>query len=60
MVTPMENDVEKIEMTEEFRVCPACGYRDGFHSIFRKQEQTTRWLFVCPACHMIFDIGLTV
>lgn len=56
----MDHDVEKIEMTDEFRVCPACGYRDGFHSIFRKNEQTTRWLFVCPSCHKIFDIGMTV
>ena len=56
----MDHDVEKIEMTNEFRICPACGYGDGFHAIFRKEEQTTRWLFVCPSCHKIFDIGMTV
>ena len=56
----MEHDVEKIELNSEFRVCPACGYRDGFHSMFRKRGETTRWLFICPSCHQIFDIGLTV
>lgn len=59
MVTPMDRDVETIEMTDEFRICPACGYRDGFHSLFCTQDGTTRWLLVCPSCHKIFDIGLT-
>ena len=56
----MEHDVEKIQMKEEFRVCPECGYRDGFHSMFRREEDTVRWLLVCPSCHKIFDIGITV
>lgn len=56
----MDHDVEKIEMKDEFRICPICGYKDGFHSMFRKQEETTRWLFICPSCHKIFDIGMTV
>ena len=56
----MDHDVEKIEMKDEFRVCPECGYRDGFHSMFRMLGDTRRWLFICPGCHKIFDIGLTV
>jgi hypothetical protein len=56
----MDQDVEKVEMQETFRICPTCGYRDGFHSMFRKQGQTTSWLFICPSCHKIFDIGMTV
>ncbi len=56
----MDRDVEKIDMQDEFRVCPACGYRDGFHSMFRKQGEVTRWLFICPSCHKLFDIGMTV
>ena len=55
----MDHDVEKIEMKAEFRICPACGYRDGFHSMFRKQGETIRWLFICPSCHKLFDIGMT-
>ncbi|MGA6924852.1 MAG: hypothetical protein WBY88_04160 [Desulfosarcina sp.] len=56
----MEHEIEKIEMTDEFRICPACGYRDGFHSMFRKAGEKTSWLFICPSCHKLFDIGLTV
>jgi len=56
----MEPDVTKLVMQDEFRVCPECGCRDGFHSIFRKEDETTRWLLVCPACHKIFDIGMSV
>lgn len=56
----MDHDVEKIDFKDEFRICPTCGYRDGFHCMFRKQAETTRWLLICPACHKIFDIGMTL
>ncbi len=56
----MKEEVIRVEMTDEFRVCPSCGYKDGFHSVFRKNKDVTQWLFICPACHLMFDIGLTV
>jgi hypothetical protein len=56
----MPYEVQKIETEHEFKVCPACGYEDGFHSMFRKEGETTKWLFICPACHIVFDIGFTV
>ena len=56
----MTETVVRIEMKEEFRICPSCGYKDGFHSVFRKKEEVTQWLFICPACHLMFDIGYTV
>ena len=55
----MIDKVHKIEMKSEFRSCPTCGYRDGFHSMFREEAGVTRWLLICPSCHDIFDIGLT-
>jgi len=55
----MDYDVNKIEMDGEFKLCPSCGYQDGFHSMFRKDKDITRWFFICPACHKVFDIGLT-
>ena len=55
-----DDEVVPVEMQDEFRVCPECGYRDGFHSMFRKQGDVTRWLFICPSCHVVFDIGFTV
>jgi len=56
----VDQETKKIEMSEEFRICPACGYRDGFHSMFRNQGRKTLWLFICPSCHKIFDIGFTL
>ena len=52
------NKVEKIDSFKEFKKCPACGYEDGFHSMFRKEDGKTRWLLICPECHQVFDIGL--
>jgi hypothetical protein len=56
----MDNEVTKVKMEEEFRICPSCGYKDGFHSMFKKDQDRVKWLFICPACHLIFDIGFTV
>lgn len=53
----MDDSVEKIKMKDVFRVCPACGYEDGFHSMLRKSDEKTCWLFICAACHKVFDIG---
>lgn len=56
----MPSKVVKIEMQEKFRYCPTCGYRDGFHSMFQREDGVTRWLLICPSCHDAFDLGLTV
>lgn len=55
----MPNKVIKVEMQNQFRSCPTCGYRDGFHSMFEKEDETIKWLLICPSCHDAFDIGLT-
>lgn len=52
--------IHKLKMSDEFKTCPECGYRDGFHSALRKQGSETLWLFVCPSCDAVFDIGFTV
>jgi Zn finger protein HypA/HybF involved in hydrogenase expression len=49
----------EVDFKEEFSVCPTCGYRDGFHSIFRGNNSELKWLLICPACHDTFDIGLS-
>ena len=38
----------------------SCGYKDGFHSMFKADGEAVKWLFICPNCHEIFDIGYTV
>lgn len=56
----MTVEVTRVDMPETFKECPACQYSDGFHTMFTKEGGVTRWLFVCPACHRVFDIGLIV
>ena len=69
-----EVEDREIEMTFELRdtnvvvgnvpakVCPNCGYEDGFHSAFEKMadQSDVSWRLICPSCHRIYDIGLTV
>jgi Zn finger protein HypA/HybF involved in hydrogenase expression len=52
--------LRRIEMKDEFKNCPDCGYRQGFHSMFKKDNEAIKWLFICPACHSVFDLGFTV
>jgi hypothetical protein len=33
----MDYEVKNVKMDAEFKVCPTCGYEDGFHSMFRVQ-----------------------
>jgi hypothetical protein len=28
--------------------------------MFKRDGDITRWLFICPSCHQVFDIGFTV
>lgn len=56
----MDHDVMKIDMQQDFKDCPVCNYGDGFHSIFQKNGDEIEWLFICPACHRIFDLGFKV
>lgn len=53
----MDYEIIDISMEDEFKVCPSCGYEDGFHSMLKKVGKTFKWLFICPACHKVFDIG---
>ena len=54
----MDYQVKAVKMDDEFKICPSCGYEDGFHSMFKKEGDITKWLFICPSCHEVFDIGL--
>jgi hypothetical protein len=56
----MDYEVRQVEMEDEFKVCPSCGYKDGFHSMFKKEANATKWLFICPNCRNVFDLKLTV
>ena len=53
-------NVNKITIKDEFKICPLCGYEDGFHSMIKKDSDKNLILFICPACHAVFDTGLTL
>jgi superfamily II helicase len=54
----MTEKVHKHKFVDEIRVCPMCGYHDGFHNMFKRDGTKIRWLFICSSCHEIFDFGL--
>ena len=56
----MGYQIKNVKMEDEFKVCPSCGYKDGFHSMFKKEDGITKWLFVFPSCHEVFNIDFTV
>lgn len=56
----MEYEVQRVTVEDEFKVCPTCGYEDGFHSMLKKGRDRFKWLFICPACHAVFDVSYAV
>ena len=56
----MPRNINVVTFDKEFTICPVCQYRDGFHTIVKQEDEQLKWLLVCPSCHEIFDIGLTV
>ena len=54
----MNKEVMSVEWADEFRICPSCGYEDGFHTMLKKEAEQMKWLFICPSCHQIFDAGI--
>jgi len=56
----MPYQIHKLKLDEEFKNCPICRYQDGFHSMLKRDGEELRWLFICPSCHEVFDIGRTL
>jgi len=43
---------------EEFRFCQNCGYKRGFHSSFKKEQDKIKVIFICPECGSSYDLGI--
>jgi transcription elongation factor Elf1 len=56
----MASTIHQVKLDEEFKNCPFCNYKDGFHSMLKRDGEKIRLLFICPACHEVFDIGQTL
>ena len=55
----MSYTVKTLKFKDEFKICPTCKYRDGFHTMIKRTPDAIRQLFICPSCHDVFDIGLS-
>ncbi len=55
----MHYDIQSIQIEEEFKICPTCGYRDGFHSMLKKEHLEIKIYFICPGCHDVFDADIS-
>ena len=38
----MIEEIHRITIAEELKICHLCGYKDGFHSAFKKEQDTTK------------------
>ena len=58
----MVDEVTSVAVEEVFKICPSCGYKNGFHAMFERIEKsdTFLWKLICPNCERIYDIGLRV
>jgi hypothetical protein len=56
----MTYQIHTVKLEEEFKLCPLCKYKDGFHSMLKRDKEEIRWLFICPSCHEVFDVGRTL
>ncbi len=56
----MHYEIKTVSVTDEFKNCPTCGYLDGFHSMLKHHKNEWQMLFICPSCHDVFDVGLTL
>lgn len=55
------NGIGRIENEGEIYVCPACGYKDGFHVSFRMTgPKEGQIILICPSCHSRFENGWRV
>lgn len=50
-------EIAKIKLEEEFRICPKCGYELGFHSSFQRDENGYKIILICPECGARYDVG---
>lgn len=50
--------IKSIQIKDEFRTCPVCGYDQGFQVSFRREAgKTLRVVLICPECGSRFDVN---
>lgn len=53
-------DILRVEVGDEFCICPVCGYTDAFHTALIRSVDGIGYdiIYICPDCHSRFDIGM--
>jgi uncharacterized protein YbaR (Trm112 family) len=54
----MSYKINKVELQEEFKICPLCHYSDGFHTMLKQDKDSIAQLLICPSCAQVYDVGL--
>lgn len=54
----MKEKVHKVHLKDEFRICPVCSYRDGFHTMLRRENGEVKTIYICPSCHELFEVDI--
>ncbi len=58
---PVADKITPIDLKDEFRTCPVCGYDQGFHVSFQKKSGlSARVILICPECGARFNAGWDV
>ncbi|MCX6639703.1 MAG: hypothetical protein NTW14_04375 [bacterium] len=58
---PVSETIKKIEVKDEFRVCPVCGHDSGFSvSLQHLPALRARIILICPECGARFDVDWTI
>jgi transcription initiation factor IIE alpha subunit len=57
-----DKNIETISPEGEIYICPACGYKDGFHVSFKMIPDAVKAeiYLICPNCHSRFKLGWQV
>lgn len=53
----VSEDIKKIDLEDEFRVCRNCSYELGFHYSFLPEEKAHKIILICPNCGARYDVG---
>jgi hypothetical protein len=58
-MSEVSEKVTTVEVKDEFRVCPSCGYQRGFHVSFQPEgnAKSLRLVLICPNCGARYEIN---
>ena len=58
MLKSESEEILDLEVKDRTYICPVCGYTDGFHVSFKKDDRDSiKIILICPECHSRFDPG---